>query len=364
MRHRYDEYEDDYEPRRRRPDRRKRNKAKRKDLAARLKEPPRVPEDAATGRVVAKHLGRYSVLDGGARTPCVIGSLFRKRLALPQADPASSPSYRLAVAGIRQLDPVAVGDRVRYRREGGGDGVILDRLPRRTRLSRLAAGQKPLEQVIAANVDQLLVVLAGSKPVPKATRLDRYLVEAAAQDLPCVVCVTKIDEGVDPAFAAALPAYEALGYPVLRCCAFDGRGMEELRAALAGKVSVLLGASGVGKTTLLNGLQPGLGLAVNEVSGATGKGRHTTTHLELHALEGGGGIIDTPGMREFGLWRACRGDLARWFPDFRPHLGGCRFGEDCAHLDEPGCAVKAAVEAGEILATRYRSYVRLQGERR
>ena len=146
---------------------------------------------------------------------------------------------------------------------------------------------------------------------------------------------------------------------MVQTSALSGAGLDDLRAALRGRVSVLLGKSGVGKTSLLNALEPGLGQRVAEVSRATGKGRHTTSQVELFPLAMGGAIIDTPGTREFGLWAIDAGELALLFPEMRPWVGHCRFGLDCRHDEEPGCAIRKAVTLGQISPFRYQSYIRL-----
>ena len=153
--------------------------------------------------------------------------------------------------------------------------------------------------------------------------------------------------------------YEQIGYRVILTSAATGAGIDQCKHAIIGNVSVFTGKSGVGKTSLLNAIQPGLGLRVNEVSGKTGKGKHTTSHLEMFGLDEGGSVADTPGMREFALWNVHDRELASLFPDMRPFLGACRFGAGCSHTHEPGCAVKAAVEAGAISARRHASYTKL-----
>jgi ribosome biogenesis GTPase len=267
---------------------------------------------------------------------------------------------------------VTVGDQVRFIEGPDGQGQIVEVLPRRNQLSRLSPGStasaRPLEQVIVVNVDQVVPVFALSQPEPKWNLLDRYLVSAEAAGLPALICLTKLDLALDasgnlePELEAVVQEYLRIGYPVVMASAYTGQGLVEVKAVLQGCTSVLVGKSGVGKTSLLNALQPGLGLRVNAVSQATGKGKHTTTHLEMFPLEAGGAIVDTPGVREFGLWDVSEGDLAGYFPEMRPYLGHCRFRLDCRHTDEPGCALRRAVMAGEISPRRYYSYLRLRVE--
>jgi ribosome biogenesis GTPase len=189
------------------------------------------------------------------------------------------------------------------------------------------------------------------------------MVLAESLALPALVCLTKADlavAGGEAELEEALEDYRRLGYPVVQTSALSGAGLDDLRAALRGRVSVLLGKSGVGKTSLLNALEPGLGLRVAEVSRATGKGRHTTSHVELFPLDMSGAIVDTPGTREFGLWDVDSDELALFFPEMRPLVGKCRFGLDCRHDEEPGCAIRQAVMSGQISARRYQSYMRLR----
>ena len=155
--------------------------------------------------------------------------------------------------------------------------------------------------------------------------------------------------------------YQQIGYPSVLTSSYTGEGIEKLQEALKGRISVFVGKSGVGKTALLNALQPGLGLRVKEVNQVTGKGKHTTTNLEMFPLEGGGAIVDTPGTREFGLWQF-EDDLALLFPEMRPLVGKCRFGVDCQHDEEPGCAIRNAVMDGKVNPRRYQSYLVLNKE--
>lgn len=267
---------------------------------------------------------------------------------------------------------IAVGDYVQFTHGANGAGTIIGVLPRQNRLARQSARPMPgahaSEQVIVANVDQVVPIFAAAEPAPRWNMLDRYLVTAESLDLPSLICITKLDLVQDPGgvldaeIAQVVAEYRAIGYPVVLVSARSGEGLDALKEALENRTSVFLGKSGVGKTSLLNALQPGLGLRVNQVSQLTGKGKHTTTHMEMFPLETGGAIVDTPGVREFGLWDVDADDLALFFPEMRPLVGRCRFGLDCQHDEEPGCAVRKAVMAGQISPRRYQSYMRLKDE--
>jgi len=312
------------------------------------------------GKVFRKTIGRYWVKAEDREVICSLSNRLRKHLVYPVADPASVRPHVVAVEEIGVVDPVAVGDEVEFRESGDGASVITAVLPRRNRLNRRAAGRQPLEQVIAANIDQFLAVEAAAQPSPRWRLLDRYLADAEFLGIPAAVCVTKTDlvpAGGDP---PGVDLYEHIGYRVVRTSAVTGAGLDEVRELLANRVSVLVGRSGVGKTTLLNAIQPGLGLAVQDVSARTGKGRHTTSSLEMFELGSGGFVVDTPGMREFGLWDAGGTDIAGLFREMRPYLGVCRFGASCTHSHEPGCRVKEAVSAGEVSEARYESYLRMR----
>jgi ribosome biogenesis GTPase len=266
------------------------------------------------------------------------------------------------------MDPLAVGDEVRYIQADDGKGLIVELLPRRNKLTRRSAVPKPLhlgahpfEQVIVTNVDQVVAVMAAADPAPKWNLLDRYLASSEVSEVPAMICITKLDlvSENDPHLQEALEEYRSIGYRITCTSAYTGEGLEDLRQALSGHTSVFIGKSGVGKTALLNRLQPGLGLKVKEVNLATGKGRHTTTNLEMFPLEGTGAIVDTPGTREFGLWQF-DDDLALLFPEMRDLVGTCRFGLDCQHDEEPGCAIRKAVVDGRISPRRYQSLISLR----
>ncbi len=256
---------------------------------------------------------------------------------------------------------VVVGDRVDVDEERAGEETVwaIVRVHDRTTvLARRAPGKAPRPKAIVANVDQVLIVFAAAHPDPHLRMLDRFLVIAADSDIAPLIIVNKTDRsGMDAARAIFRP-YERAGYPVLYTSAKQNQGVDAVREALCGRLSALMGPSGVGKSSLLNEVQPGLGLRVAAISEAVNKGRHTTVTAQLIPLECGGWVADTPGLRELGLWQVERDQLQFYFPEFEPLLGGCRY-PTCTHTHEPGCAVHAAATAGEIDFGRYDSYRRM-----
>lgn len=318
------------------------------------------------GVVFRKTLGHYAVHTRGREIDCSLSSLIHKQLIFPTADPASLRHAVQEVREINHVDPVAIGDRVRYVDAGDGGGMIVEVLPRNSKLSRPAPvpGQRVFEQVIVANADLILPVFSVANPTPKWGLLDRYLVSAEAAEIPVRIVINKLDLAwKNPDFDEEIEIYRRIGYPVLLVSAATGEGIEELRQALPGRQSVMVGKSGVGKTSLLNAIQPGLGLRVKAVgAGELGKGRHTTTHLEMFELEFGGALVDTPGIREFGLWGIAADELAYLFPEMADFVGRCRFGLSCRHDREPGCAIRKAVMAEAISPYRYQSYMNLRSE--
>jgi len=257
-------------------------------------------------------------------------------------------------------DIAAVGDRVQVSCQPDGTGSIESIDARRSSLVRLdPRPQGVYQQVILANPDQAVFVFACADPRPHLRMLDRFLVIAEKQELPALIIANKTDLVGQEQAEALFGLYPPIGYPVLYTCARTGQGVDELRERLTGRVSALAGPSGVGKSSLLNAIQPGLGLAVREVSAAAGKGRHTTTVRELFALEGGGYVSDMPGMRSLALWDTEPEELDGYFPELAPLVSQCQF-NDCHHKSEPGCAVRAAVEAGRVHPQRYDSYLRLR----
>lgn len=259
-------------------------------------------------------------------------------------------------------DLAVIGDRVVVERLDDGTGAIASVEPRLRRFSRRQPGPRGSwrEDVIVANPDLVAIVFATDRPPPNPRLVDRFLVVAEYNEVPAMLIANKVDLDADAARAIFGP-YERIGYDVLYTSAKAGIGLEQLRDRLAGRLSIVTGPSGVGKSTLLNALQPGLQLATGDVSAVEeGKGKHTTTHAELLPLEGpdGGYVADTPGVRELGLWEIPQSELAWCFPEFRDHLGRCAF-NDCSHLHEPRCSVRTAVGRGEVSEERYDSYRRM-----
>jgi ribosome biogenesis GTPase len=261
----------------------------------------------------------------------------------------------------RRTDIVAVGDRVWVTDVGEGEGVIEHIEPRTRVLSRLARNTRDIEQVIIANPDQVLFVFAAHDPEPHRRMLDRFIILAELQQLPVLIAIAKMDLDTEdrlPRPRDLFSDYESL-YPVFYFSSVDGSGVDTLHDALMGKLTVIAGPSGVGKSSLLNLLDPHNLREVSHISGATGKGRHTTVGARLQRIDDATFLGDTPGMRALAM-RAVPGDeLASCFIEFRPFLGACYY-EDCAHVQEPDCAVRAAVEAGQISRERYESYTGLR----
>lgn len=269
----------------------------------------------------------------------------------------------------RDTDIVTVGDWVTVSVNEDGTGTIEAVAERESVLSRTRPGAHDTrrlsadrEQVLVANPDQVVLVFSVAKPRPSLRKLDRFLVVAELNDLPAIINVNKTDllDSVDEA-REMFRVYEDLGYQVIYTSAKTGEGIDELAGALQDKISVMTGSSGVGKSSLLNAIQPGLGLRVNEVSQATEKGLHTTRHAEMFPLDEGGYVVDTPGIRGLALFDIEPEELDAYFREIAPLVEQCRF-SDCSHRHEPGCAVRAAVDAGDISAERYDSYLRLREE--
>ena len=270
--------------------------------------------------------------------------------------------FRLEAIEIDETNPLAVGDRVVVRVDADGVGMVTEIEPRENQLSRRASGKRGAvrEHVIVANVDRAWCVQATFGPKINPGFVDRFFVAAETRHIPAGLVINKADLLEDEpraqdAVAFFQELYQGLGYPVLVTSATGDLGIDAFRAALAGRVSVVAGPSGVGKSSLLNAVEPGLGLRTSEVGERTQKGRHTTTFSTLFPAAGGW-VADTPGIREFGIWDLSPQELGGYFVEFRPHLSDCRF-PDCTHVHEPGCAVQEAVDAGEVTPERYGSYL-------
>ncbi len=244
---------------------------------------------------------------------------------------------------------IACGDHVEFTATGQETGVIERTLPRRNLLYRSDAFKSKL---LAANVDRVFVVLAAT-PSPDFNLLNRCLIACEMAGIPATLLVNKSDLPQTEALLARLSAYARLGYPLISLAARVD--ISPLKARLAGDTAIFIGASGVGKSTLINGLVPEAEIATQEISQALDSGRHTTTHTRLYHLPGGGALIDSPGMQEFGLMHVDPARLTAAFPEFKPLIGQCRF-YNCKHLQEPGCAILDAVANGSILKERWQNY--------
>jgi len=263
---------------------------------------------------------------------------------------------RLVASDTGESKPVVVGDQVVLTSTGPGEAVIEEVLPRRTKLSRRSPGDVRTEHVIVSNVDQLLVVCSVRKPPLTLGIIDRYIIAGHSGGLDPIVCINKTDLAEDPAeYLEPARTYEQMGYTVLLTSARSGTGLESLKGTLRGKSTVLAGHSGVGKSSLINAVQPGLKLKTGAVSS---KGRHVTAWVSLLRLDFGGYVVDTPGIREFTLWDMKKSEVAQFFPQIWELAPQCRL-PACLHLEEPDCAVKRALESGELPAAHYARYVRI-----
>lgn len=261
---------------------------------------------------------------------------------------------------IKTTNPIAVGDHVEIKPEPDLDtGVITALHERRNYIIRKSVNLSKQAQIIAANLDQALLVVTLASPRTSLGFIDRFLVTAEAYDIPAGLIFNKLDLFSDEGLEI-LSEYEAIytniGYPCYEVSALEGINLEQINELLKDKVTLLSGHSGVGKSTLINNLIPGIGLKTGAVSDWSDKGQHTTTFAEMHRLPEGGYLIDTPGIRELGIIDIEQQELGHFFPEIRARMNDCRF-NNCRHINEPGCAVMAAVEEGEIEPSRYDSYL-------
>lgn len=271
----------------------------------------------------------------------------------------------LRLKGLRCTNPVAVGDRVHVEDKGGDAPVVGDIEPRRNYIIRRSSNLSKEFQIIAANLDQAVLVATLTNPETSTTFIDRFLATAEAYQVPAVLAFNKIDLLDTDEWRSRLDElktlYENIGYPVITMSAATGEGADALRAQLAGKMSLLSGNSGVGKSSIINLLVPDAHVRVGDVSHTHHKGMHTTTFSELLDLPGGGAIIDTPGVKAFGTIDFERAEVAHYFPEIFRISDNCRF-NNCTHTHEPGCAVLEAVEQGKIAPSRFTSYLSILEE--
>jgi ribosome biogenesis GTPase / thiamine phosphate phosphatase len=262
--------------------------------------------------------------------------------------------------GPRIGDVIAMGDRVEISSGDGKTGMVEAVLPRGRMFSRLdPRPQGEYQQILIANPDQVVLVFACAEPQPKMAMLDRFLVIAERAGIPPVIVANKVDLVGSVAAQEAFRTYRELNYPVVYSSTRTGEGVAEIADLISSKISLFTGPSGVGKSSLLNAIQPGLGLAAREISQATSKGRHTTVVRELFRLHGGGWVADTPGLKALALWDIEPEELDAYFPEISALVGDCQF-NDCTHQHEPGCAVLLATTQGRIDPARYQSYLRMR----
>jgi ribosome biogenesis GTPase len=323
--------------------------------------PPAPPTDntLVAGRVIRTQSGFFTVQTPDDRqfTCQISGRLKIQAIRAEQREDAT------------RADLVALNDQVRFELQDDGTGMIVEVAKRQHILSRTEPGAKvgtsaETEQIIIVNTDQAIFVFAAAKPRPQPRALDRLLVIAEKAEIPSImICVNKIDLTSPDEAEQVFSVYEKIGYPVLYVSAKTGHNIDRLRVVLDidGQVSVFTGPSGVGKSSLLNAIETGLQLATSEVSDATTKGKHTTRYSQLLQLKNGGYVADTPGIRAIAPWDIEPDELDTYFIEFRPYIADCKFA-DCSHIHEPACAVRGAVEAGDIDAGRYDSYLRLRDE--
>ena len=266
---------------------------------------------------------------------------------------------RLRLKGVRSTNPVVVGDEVACEADEGGDYVIADILPRRNYVIRRASNLSKESHIIAANVDQALLMASLRSPETPTEFVDRFLVTCEAYKVPVTILLSKLDLQDAEAVAEFRAVYEGAGYRVLEVSVREGRGVEEVRELLAGRTTLVSGNSGVGKSTLIQAIDPSLDIRTGEISESHHKGRHTTTFSTMYPLAGA--VIDTPGIKGFGLIDIDEAELWHYFPEMMRVAPACRF-YNCTHTHEPGCAVTEAVKAGEIAWPRYESYLKIRDE--
>lgn len=272
---------------------------------------------------------------------------------------------KLRLKGVKTTNPVAVGDRVIIELpQEQGIGMIKDILPRHNHIIRKSTNLSKVSHIIAANIDLALLVVTIKEPRIATGFIDRFLVNAEAYHIDAAIVFNKIDiyEPKDiERLSELVEIYEGAGYKTYKVSALTQENIPELKQAIKGKTNLFSGISGVGKSALVNSIEPGLKLKTGAISSYHKKGKHTTTYPEMHSLSFGGYIIDTPGIREFGLVEFQKHEIAERFPEFRRYQHECRF-NNCTHVHEPECAVKEALEMGKIASSRYENYLRIMGD--
>ena len=266
----------------------------------------------------------------------------------------------MKIEGITSTNPIAVGDEVKMEIEEVQEesAIISEIYDRKNYVARVSPHNKHQHHIIASNLDQSLLFVTLKDPKTSQGFMDRFLISCEAFHVPAIIVFNKADlykKKELEKFDRLKEIYEAIGYTVLLCSVTEQKGLDEVKALLSNKTSLLSGHSGVGKSTFINALFPEFNLRTQEVSGWSGKGMHTTTFAEMFDLPGGGHIIDTPGIRELGLVDISKEELAHYFPEMRERMNDCQF-NNCMHIEEPNCAIKKATETREISAERYYSY--------
>ncbi len=343
--------------------------------------------ETITGVVLNGAHGIYDVHTEDGILRCTLRGKLKKEFAKAQAGKSSGrsrvrqdkmltdPNYAQRVQRMERHDSaetpppsrLSVGDHVKVRLLEEGVGLIEEILPRQSALVRKDAGstaKKVIQQTMLANLDQVVIVLAVAQPEPHFAFLDRYLIICESVQIHAVICLNKADLVIEERVQSGADLYRRLGYTVLFTSAQTDEGMQELRDVLKDHTSLFTGPSGVGKSSLVNAIEPGMAIRTGLVSDATGKGKHTTTGSQLYHLSTGGWLADSAGIRALAAWNIPQEELASCFVEFRAYLGSCVY-TDCTHMNEEGCAILQAVQDGHIDPRRYKSYARMYaGEER